>query len=47
MKKNKRTYTNPKWILSTKVVRLPEQFIPALIEIALEWQQNHLPDNLD
>jgi hypothetical protein len=28
------------WFLPVKTVRLPEKYHQALIEIALEWQQN-------
>ncbi len=28
------------WFLPTKTVRLPEKYIPALLEIAKEWQEN-------
>lgn len=38
MKRKRRPYTNPKWLLPTKVVRIPEIYAIALVEIALEWQ---------
>lgn len=28
------------WFLPVKTVRLPEKYLEALVEIALEWQEN-------
>ena len=43
-KENKRGRPN-KWVISTKIIRVPKKYADALMEIALEWQQNEIPEN--